>query len=51
MQGLEDHCFRLTRHEFFNGLPAQPVNKWSVGVSKLLLLTILAPRFEVSAND
>ena len=29
MQGLEDHCFRLTSEELFNGLPAQLVDKWS----------------------
>ena len=29
MQALEDHCFRFTSDEFFNGLPAQLVNKWS----------------------
>ena len=23
MQGLEDHCFRFTSDELFNGLPAQ----------------------------
>ena len=29
MQGLEDHCFRLTSNELFNGLPAQLVDEWS----------------------
>ena len=29
MQGLEDHCFRFTRDEFFNGLPAKLVDEWS----------------------
>ena len=29
MQGLEDHCFRFTSDELFNGLPAQLVDKWS----------------------
>ena len=29
MQGLEDHCFRFAGDEFFNGLPAQLVDKWS----------------------
>ena len=28
MQGLEDNCFNFTSYEFFNGLPAQLVNKW-----------------------
>ena len=28
MQGLEDHCFRFTRDELFNGLPAQLVDEW-----------------------
>ena len=26
MQGLEDHCFRFTSDELFNGLPAQLVD-------------------------
>ena len=29
MQGLEDHCFRFTSDELFNGLPAQLIDKWS----------------------
>ena len=29
MQGREEHCFRFTSYEFFDGLPAKPVNKWS----------------------
>ena len=29
MLGLQDHSFRFTSYDFFNGLPAQPVNKWS----------------------
>ena len=29
MQGLEDHCFRFTSYELFNGLPAQLVHEWS----------------------
>ena len=29
MQGLEDHYFRFTSDELFNGLPAQLVDKWS----------------------
>ena len=29
MQGLEDHCFRFTSYELFNGLPAQLVDEWS----------------------
>ena len=29
MQGLEDHCFRFTSDELFNGLPAQLVDEWS----------------------
>ena len=29
MQGLEDHCFRFAGDEFFNGLPAQLVDKRS----------------------
>ena len=29
MQGLEDHRFRFTSDELFNGLPAQLVDKWS----------------------
>ena len=45
MQGLEDHCFRFTSDELFNGLPAQLVDEWSIGVSKLLLVVILAARF------
>ena len=32
MQGLEDHCFRFTSDELFNGLPAQLVDKWSWGI-------------------
>ena len=29
MQGFEDHCFRFTSDELFNGLPAQLVDEWS----------------------
>ena len=29
MPGLEDHRFRFTSDELFNGLPAQLVDKWS----------------------
>ena len=29
MQGLEDHCFRFTSYELFNGLSAQLVDEWS----------------------
>ena len=29
MHGLEDHRFRFTSDELFNGLPAQLVDKWS----------------------
>ena len=30
MQGLEDHCFRLTSDSTaFNGLPTQLADKWS----------------------
>ena len=29
MHGLEDHCFRFTSDELFNGLPAQLVDEWS----------------------
>ena len=29
MQGLEDHYFRFTSDELFNGLPAQLVDEWS----------------------
>ena len=46
MQGLEDNCFRFTSDELFYSLPAQ---LWSMsgllGVSKLLLVIILAARF------
>ena len=29
MRGLEDHCFRFTRDELFNDIPAQLVDQWS----------------------
>ena len=29
IERLEDHRFRLTANEFFNGLPAQLCNEWS----------------------
>ena len=29
MQGLEDHCFRFTSYELFNGLPGRLVDEWS----------------------
>ena len=29
MQGLEDHCFRFTSDESFNGCQAQMADKWS----------------------
>ena len=29
MQGLEEHYFRFTSDELFNGLPAQLVDEWS----------------------
>ena len=34
MQGLEDHCFRFTSYELFNGLPAQLVDEWSAWGAK-----------------
>ena len=27
--GEPDLCYRLNSYEFFNGLPAEPINKWS----------------------
>ena len=30
IQRPEDHCFRIITNEFFNGLPAQLHNEWSV---------------------
>ena len=45
MQGLEDHCFRFTSDEFFNGLPASLSMSGLLRVSKLLLVIILAARF------
>ena len=51
MQGLQDHCFRFTGDELFNGLLAQLVDKCSAwGVSKLLLVIILAAQFRSFCN-
>ena len=45
MQGLEGHCFRFTSDELFNGRPPSFSMSGLLGVSKLLLVIILAARF------
>ena len=45
MQGLEDNCFRFTRDELFNGLPAQLVDECSTWGVKAAVGYNLAARF------
>ena len=49
MQGLEEHYFRFTSDELFNGLPAQLVDKWSAWGIKAAVGYNLG--FEVFATD